>query len=120
MTDRLMLAGMSEAERGALERDGRIVQPTEYGPEPTVITARLIEDGRRHILGEGPISLLCPVRILHGQADPDVPWRMSLELAERLDAPSVHLTLVKEGDHRLSRPDDIALLLAALEGLGLP
>jgi len=113
MTEALILPGMSEEERAALEAHGRVAQPTEYGPEPYVITRRLIEDGRRHLLGEGPLALPCPVRILHGQRDPDVPWRHSLDLVPRLEAPLVQLTLVGQGDHRLSRPEDIALLLQA-------
>jgi pimeloyl-ACP methyl ester carboxylesterase len=117
MTEVLVWAGMSEADRTALLREGRVAQPTQYGPEPYVITRTLIEDGRKHLVGAGPIALPCPVRILHGQRDPDVPWRLSLELTERLDAPSVHLTLVKDGDHRLSRPEDIALLLATVAGV---
>jgi pimeloyl-ACP methyl ester carboxylesterase len=117
MTEVLIWEGMSEADRATLLRDGRVVQPTPYGPEPYVITRALIEDGRQHLFGQRPIALPCPVRILHGQRDPDVPWRLSLELAERFDAPSVNLTLIKEGDHRLSRPEDIALLLATVAGL---
>ena len=89
--------------------EGRILLPSEYG-EPTPVTRALIEDGRRHLLLERPIALDCPVRLLHGQRDPDVPWQVSLLLAERIAGDDVRLHLVKDGDHRLSRPADLALL----------
>jgi dipeptidyl aminopeptidase/acylaminoacyl peptidase len=77
----------------------------------------LIEDGRRHLLLDGPIPLTCPVRLLHGQRDPDVPWEQTLTLAERLTSEDVLTILVKDGDHRLSRPQDLALLCDVLAQL---
>jgi pimeloyl-ACP methyl ester carboxylesterase len=83
--------------------------PSEYGG-PYPITRHLIEDGRTHLLLDGPIALDCPVRLLHGQRDPDVPWETALRIAERVIGADVQVTLVKDGDHRLSRPDDLGLL----------
>ncbi len=79
------------------------------------ITRALIEDGREHlVLDDGEIPVACPVRLLHGQEDPDVPWELSLTLAAQLASRDVRLTLVKDGNHRLSRPADLGLLRAAL------
>jgi pimeloyl-ACP methyl ester carboxylesterase len=89
--------------------------PSAYG-EPTPITRALIEDGRRHLLLGGPIALRCPVRLLHGQEDADVPWETALKLASRVESDDVQIVLVKDGQHRLSRPGDLALL----RGLVLP
>jgi pimeloyl-ACP methyl ester carboxylesterase len=115
-TEALMWEAMSFAERDALMRDGIIEIPSQYGP-PTPITRALIEDGRKHLLLGDTISLPCPVRLLQGQMDPDVPWEMALRLAEVIESEDVQITLVKDGDHRLSRPGDIALLGATLETL---
>lgn len=112
-----MLAELSAAQRAALERDGRIELPSDYGPEPYVYTRALIEDGRAQRVLAARIGYAGPVRLLHGQADPDVPWRLSLEVADRLDSSDVQVTLVKDGDHRLSRPQDLALLTATLDAL---
>jgi pimeloyl-ACP methyl ester carboxylesterase len=90
--------------------------PSQYG-EPTPITRRLIEDGRDHLLLGSPIELGCRVRLLHGQSDPDVPWEMSLRIAEQVTAEDVQVTLIKDGDHRLSRPQDLALLCRTLAAL---
>ena len=108
-TERLMWDAMLPAERATLLRDGVVFAPSEYG-DPLPITRALIEDGRRRLLLDGPIPLNCPVRLLHGQRDADVPWETSLRLAERLASPDVQVTLLKDGDHRLSRPADLALL----------
>ena len=77
----------------------------------------LIEDGRQHLLLTEAIPLTCPVRLLHGLLDPDVPWQVSLELAERLQSGDVEITFVKAGDHRLSEPADIARLCQTVESL---
>ena len=109
--------GMSEAEQAALVRNGRVERASEYGDAPYVYTRDLIEDGRACRVMDGPIAYAGPVRLLQGQADPDVPWRLALDIAERLDSADVQVTLVKDGDHRLSRPQDLALLAAMLDAL---
>ena len=115
-TEVLMWGAMTFEERTTLMREGVLRVPSQYG-EPTPITRSLIEDGRNHLLLNGRIGLNCPVRLLHGQRDPDVPWEMSLRLAEQITADDVQVTLVKDGDHRLSRPQDLALLRRTLASL---
>jgi pimeloyl-ACP methyl ester carboxylesterase len=116
-TEELMWARMPEAIRETILRDGVWMRASEYSPEPTPITRALIEDGRRHLMFGGDIRTGCPVHILQGMQDPDVPWRHSLRLVEHLSGDPVVLTLVKDGDHRLSGPDDIRRLTAAVAGL---
>ena len=77
-TERLLLAGLSAADQATLQREGRLERPSQYSPEPSVFTWKLIEEGRRHLLLDKPLALPCPVRLLHGQSDPDVPWEYSL------------------------------------------
>ena len=115
-TEELMWQAMMPEERARLERDGVLHIPSQYG-DPTPVTAALITDGRARLLLDRPVPLRCPVRLLHGQQDPDVPWQTALRLAERLEAGDVQATLIKDGDHRLSRPSDLALLRRALGGL---
>jgi pimeloyl-ACP methyl ester carboxylesterase len=105
--------GFTEAQKAALRRDGRLEEPSPYG-EPSVTTRAFWESGERLKLPAGEIPIEAPVRLLHGLDDADVPWRVSLDLLERLRSPNVRLTLVKGGDHRLSREPDIALLIAAV------
>ncbi|MGQ0583561.1 MAG: alpha/beta fold hydrolase [Reyranella sp.] len=116
-TERMLLKGLSPEDRAALERDGRLERPSQYSPEPSVFTWKLIEEGRNHLLLDKKLVLPCPVRLLHGQSDPDVPWDYSLQIATHLDAPEVITTLIKGGDHRLSTPADIARLITAVEEL---
>jgi len=116
-TERMLLKGLSPEDRVALEREGRLERPSQYSPEPSVFTWKLIEEGRNHLLLDKKLSLPCPVRLLHGQSDPDVRWDYSLQIAAHLDAPEVITTLIKGGDHRLSTPADIARLIAAVEEL---
>jgi len=115
-TEDLMWQAMMPAERAQLERDGVLQAPSLYG-DPYPVTAALIADGRTRLLLDRPIPLHCPVRLLHGQRDPDVPWQTSMRLAERLQSDDVQVTLVKDGDHRLSRPSDLALLRRTLAEL---
>jgi pimeloyl-ACP methyl ester carboxylesterase len=108
-TEELIWDSMMPNERARLLADGYIETPSEYGT-PSRITRALIEDGRRHLLLAGPIGITAPVRLLQGQRDPDVPWETAVRLAERIAGEDVQVTLIKDGDHRLSRPEDLALL----------
>jgi pimeloyl-ACP methyl ester carboxylesterase len=112
-TETLMWEAMTFEERAALMRDGVLDVPSQYG-EPYPITRALIEDGRKRLLLNGPIAIDCPVRLLHGQQDADVPWETALRIAEQLTSQDVEIVLVKDGDHRLSRPHDLELLCRTL------
>lgn len=116
-TERLMWPEMGDAARRDVLEKGVWLRPSAYDDTPTPITRALIEDGRDHLLMDSAIPFAGPVRIVHGQADPDVPWGLSLELAERLASDDVQITFVKNGDHRLSTPRDLDLLGAVLEEL---
>jgi pimeloyl-ACP methyl ester carboxylesterase len=117
LTEDLLLARASAEQRRELEERGHWMQPSAYGGEPYPITAGLIEDGRRQMLLRKPIPIRCPVHLLHGQRDPDVPWQTSLRLAEQLRSEDVTLELIKAGDHRLSSEQDLARIIAAIERL---
>ncbi|HUO89412.1 MAG TPA: alpha/beta hydrolase [Rhizomicrobium sp.] len=112
-TEVLLWNTFSPDVRGQIQRDGEWLRPSQYDPQPYPITCSLIEDGRKHLVLGASIELSCPVRILQGMADPDVPWQHAMKLVDRL-GPDTELTLVKAGDHRLSRASDIALLLRTL------
>lgn len=116
-TEDLMWPAMSEPARAALARDGVIYEPSQYDPEPTPITKRLIEGGRDHLVLRAPLDLDCPVRLIHGMKDPDVPYELAFRIAATLTAADVELILVKSGDHRLSEPHDLARLTRTLDGL---
>jgi len=116
-TEELMWKGFSPEIRREIEQNGVWYRPSEYG-EPYPITRALIEEGRNHLLLGGSIAVGCPVRILQGAQDPDVPWRHAFTLAQRLPAEDVVLTMIQDGDHRLSRPQDIARMLAAVAEIG--
>jgi pimeloyl-ACP methyl ester carboxylesterase len=115
-TETLMWNAMTPDERTTLSRDGVLHVPSQYG-EPLAISRLLIEEGRRHLLLQGPIRVECPVRLLHGQRDPDVPWETALRIAELVSSEDVRVALVKDGDHRLSRPTDLELLRETLQPL---
>ena len=116
-TETLLWNGLNAAERANLLADGYIERPSIYGENPYRFTRALIEDGRHHRLLDGPIPLTCPVRLLQGQRDDDVPWPTALRIAEQLASDDVEITLVKDGDHRLSRPQDLALLTRTVAAL---
>jgi pimeloyl-ACP methyl ester carboxylesterase len=115
-TETLLWPALSEAERAEIMDRGVLHMPSQYG-EPTPITRALVEDGKRQNVMGSPIPLRCPVRILHGMQDPDVPWRHALRLVDTLEGGDVRLYLVKDGDHRLSRPEDLRLLTETLDAL---
>lgn len=109
--------GFSQSQRIELAAGRTIFEDNPYGPEPTPTHARFWSDGERHKRLGAEIAFDGPVRLLHGQADPDVPWEVSLKLARALRSADVQVHLIKDGDHRLSRDQDIALLLRELAGL---
>ncbi|MEM7689777.1 MAG: alpha/beta hydrolase [Pseudomonadota bacterium] len=102
--------GFSDEQRAVMSAGQTIYEENPYGPEPTPTHPGFFADGEDCLVLGGPIALACPVRLLHGREDADVPWEISVALAEALDTPDVQLTLVWDGDHRLSRVSDIALL----------
>lgn len=113
-TEKLMGPEITAAGRAELKATGVWMRPSDYG-EPYPITATLLEDGARWSILPGPVNVDAPVRILQGGEDPDVPWRHALELAQAIRGHDVVFSLIKDGDHRLSRPQDIARLIAAVE-----
>jgi pimeloyl-ACP methyl ester carboxylesterase len=113
-TEALMWKAFSSEIRREIEEKGVWERPSGYGGEPHPITRELIQDGRHHLLLGAMIETGCPVRILQGVQDPDVPWQHAVDLTARLAQDDVVLTLVKDGDHRLSRPEDLERLLAVV------
>jgi pimeloyl-ACP methyl ester carboxylesterase len=116
-TEELLWPCLSPAQRQTLMDEGRLVLPSDYDPAGYLYTRALVEDGRGHLLLGGPIPLDIPVRLLHGMRDASVPWQVSLRLAERLTGRDVQVILVKDGDHRLSNPAELALLAQTLDAL---
>src|ERR1700759_4813283 len=116
-TEELMWKGFSPEIRLEIETEGGWLRPSAYG-DPYPITRGLIEEGRNHLLLGSVIEVGCPVRILQGAQDPDVPWQHAFALAQRLPAADVVLTMIQDGDHRLSRPQDIARIIAAVAEIG--
>ena len=116
-TEVLMWKNFPPAVKQELEAKGIWIRPSQYDAEGYPITKRLIEEARAHLLLGGMIETGCPVRILQGALDPDVPWTHAVELVSRLAQDDVVLTLVKDGDHRLSRPEDIERLIDAVREL---
>jgi len=114
-TEDSMWAAFSEDQRVALMRDGRIGLPSEYSPEPYVITRRLIEDGRDNLVLRAPLSLPMPVRWLQGTADFDVDPSVALRLLTHAEGPDIRLTLIKGADHRFSTPDCLRQIEAAVD-----
>ena len=116
-TEELMWKRFPPEVKRELEETGSWKRPSQYSTEPYLITRGLIEEGRKHLLLDGMIETGCPVRILQGVKDPDVPWQHATELSARFARDDVVLTLVKDGDHRLSRPEDIERMIAAVAEL---
>jgi pimeloyl-ACP methyl ester carboxylesterase len=113
-TEELMWKRFTPEIKRELDEKGFWTRPSEYSPDPYIVTKQLIEEGRHHLLLGGMIETGCPVRILQGVEDPDVPWQHAKALVARLASDDVVLTLIKDGDHRLSRPGDIERLIRAV------
>ena len=113
-TEELMWKRFPPEIKREIEQAGVWARPSQYSDQPYLITRGLIEEGRSHLLLDNMIETGCPVRILQGVQDPDVPWQHAVELSSRFAQDDVVLTLVKDGDHRLSRPEDIERLIAAV------
>lgn len=116
-TEDSMWAGLDDTQRRKLELDGKIEVPSDYSVEPYVITRRLIDDGRRHLVLRAPLHLPFPVRLLHGTADSDVDLSVPMRLLDHADGPDIRLTLVKDADHRFSADDNLALIASTLDDL---
>ncbi len=113
----LIEPNLTQAERTTLAERGYFEEPSEYSPEPNVFTRALIEDGRENRVLKGPIETGCPVHILQGMRDPDVPYTHALKLMEHMPADDVVMTLIRDGDHRLSREEDIVKLKQAISAM---
>ena len=116
-TERLVKPKMTPEQWEELERDGALRVPSQYGPEPDLYTRALLDDGARSLVMEDLIETNCPVRIIQGMADPDVPYTHALDLVTMLPSDGVTMTLVRDGDHRLSRPQDLSLIGRAVRDL---
>ncbi len=116
-TAELIEPGLTEAEKTSLAQRGYFEEHSEYSPEPNIFTRALMEDGKRNRVLDGIITTGCPVHILQGMRDADVPYQHALRLLEHLPADDVVLTLIRDGDHRLSRPQDIDRMLSAVKSL---
>jgi pimeloyl-ACP methyl ester carboxylesterase len=116
-TSELIEPNLKAKERKSLAERGYFEERSQYSPEPNIYTRALIEDGRENRVLDGIIETGCPVHILQGMKDPDVPHAHAMKLVEHLPADDVVLTFIRDGDHRLSRPGDIALLLSAVKGI---
>jgi pimeloyl-ACP methyl ester carboxylesterase len=120
MTEALMWQQFPPDVRDEISRTGVYLRPSEYGDGPYPITRALIEDGRRHLIKDKPFDPGRPIEIVQGRRDPDVPWTHAQRLAELLPGGRVRLTIIEDGEHRLSRPQDLAVLFATLERLLRP
>jgi len=118
MTEKLIFEKMTRKARAELDRTGVWLRQSPYEAQPHPISREFIEEGRAHLLFGGAIRSHCPVRILQGMQDEAVPWRHALALVEHIPGDPVALTLIRDGDHRLSRPEDLARIWAAVEGMG--
>lgn len=114
----LIEAALNEVQQRAIKEDGRVLLPSEYDDgSPYPITQQLLQDGANHLLLEGPIPIMCPVRLIHGTADLDVPWQTSERTLERLLSQDAQLLLIKNADHRLSTSDNLSIIKSILTEL---
>lgn len=116
-TEDLIHAAFSAEQKRKLVERGRVEIPDCYGDQPYAITRRLIEEGRDHLLLREPINISCPTVLIQGQRDPDVPWQTALTLADRLVSDQVRVVLLKSGNHRLSEPENLRLILTNIDHL---
>ena len=106
-----MKTAMSSEMKEALDQEGVWYEPSEYSDEPTPITQKLLLDGDQQLVLNQPITLTCPVRLIHGMRDPDVPWQKALRISENLESSDVEIILTKDGEHRLSEPSDLERMI---------
>lgn len=116
-TEDLMWSDMTTQQKESLMTDGRIELPSDYSDDPYVISRHLIEDGRKNLLLKTPIKLEAPLRLVQGQQDEDVPWQTALSIADKATTKDVEILLIKNGDHRLSRPEDLRTLCGTVDRL---
>jgi pimeloyl-ACP methyl ester carboxylesterase len=116
-TEELIVKAFTDPQKSELTLYGRVVIPDCYGEAPYAITRRLIEEGRDHLVLRQPINISCPTVLIQGQRDPDVPWQTALTLADRIMSDQVRVVLLKSGNHRLSEPQDLRLILSNIEHL---
>jgi pimeloyl-ACP methyl ester carboxylesterase len=116
-TEDLIPEMLTDEQKATLERDGVVNVYSPYDEEPTPVTKLILEEGRDRLVLRDEIALDCPVRLIHGMKDPDVPWQTSLRIADRLRSTDVEIDLIKTGEHRLSEPDDLERLCETLEAL---
>lgn len=117
MTERLMWDRFPESARKTMQSEGVYRRPSQYSDEPYAITRLLIEEGRRHLIGTAPFDPGRPIHILHGLQDPDVPWEHTLDLVAHLSGDWTTVSAIPDGDHRLSRPEDLERLTGILDAL---
>jgi pimeloyl-ACP methyl ester carboxylesterase len=113
----LILPALDAPQTDALAREGAVQLASRYSDDPHTLSRHFLEDGRRHLLLRSPIELRCPVRLLHGLEDPDVPWQTAVRLARALESQDVMMTLIKGGGHRLSEPHELEIIDRALRSL---
>lgn len=116
-TERLMRPRLTEAELASIETHGRLEEASEYSDEPNIYTKALFDDGATNLVMDAPIETGCPVAIIQGMEDPDVPYSHALDLMTCLSADDATMTLIRDGDHRLSRPKDLAVIDRILTNL---
>lgn len=116
-TEKLMWPAFTDEQRHTIISEGRLEQPSDYSDEPEVITRKLIEDGRNHLVMTQSVPITCPVRILQGMKDDAVPYAHALAFAQIIESADIEAVLTKDGDHRLSEPADLARLERVLDAL---
>ena len=116
-TEDLMWLRFGDGIKKILRRDGVYREPSIYGDEPYTITLKLIEEGRDHLILRSPLPIHVPIRLLHGMADPDVPYQVSVRVAEHVCSTDVQVHLIKNGDHRLSTDKNLGVLIRTVETL---